>query len=160
MEALGNLVPSEEHNCKECRLHEEGQDSLYGQRSSEHISDEPGIIAPVGSELELKDNAGGDTNGEIDSEQFHPEACSLLPEFIFPDDIDGLHHCHHQSESQGQGDEQPVICRRHRKLDSRPGYYIHIGLLLIMFQGIMDGLSSSPPRFRSSVLPSCRSSPA
>ena len=99
MEAPADLVPSEEHHGDESSLHKEGQDTLNGKRSAENVPDKPGIIAPVGSELELKNETRGNSHGEIDSEEFHPELGGLLPEFVFFDEVDCLHHCHNHRQS-------------------------------------------------------------
>ena len=64
VEAWTHLVPSEEHHRNEGGLHEEGEDSLDGQRRSEDVADKPGIIAPVRAELEFQDKTGGHTDGE------------------------------------------------------------------------------------------------
>ena len=125
MELGRDLLPAEEHHGKECGLHEEGEDALNGQRGAEHISNEPGIIAPVGAELELENEAGGDAHCKIDGEELHPEARCLLPEFVFLDEVQRLHYGHDKRQAQSQRHEEPVVGRRHGELDSGPEYYVH-----------------------------------
>ena len=68
VESLADLVPSEVHHCDEGGFDEEGDDSLDGERRSENVSNEPGIIAPVGSEFKFQDETCGNTYREVDAE--------------------------------------------------------------------------------------------
>ena len=96
MESSRHLVPSKEHDGNEDTLHEECHDALYGKRCAEDISDKPGIVAPVRSELKLKDNACGYSHGEIDAEQFLPEYSYVLPERFATLVIACLHDAHYK----------------------------------------------------------------
>ena len=120
MGAFAHLLPAEEHHGKECSLHKERQDALYGKRSSENITHKPRIVAEVCAELKLQNDTCGNAHSEIDSKELHPEFCSLLPELIALDNIDGLHNCHYHRQTQGEWDKKPVIASSHRKLQSRP----------------------------------------
>ena len=73
MKLLAHLIPSEEHHCEECRFHEESEDAFDGERSAEDVTHEPGVVAPVGAELEFKDDTRSDADSEVDGEKLHPE---------------------------------------------------------------------------------------
>ena len=120
MELPAYLVPSEKHYGKESRFHEKGKDTFYGKRCSEYITDEPGVVAPVGPEFKFKNYPGSDADGEIDSEKLHPELSGLFPEFIFPDYIDALHDRHYYRQSESQRNEYPMIACRQGELGPGP----------------------------------------
>ena len=105
METGGDLVPAEEHHGDKGRLHEERQNSLDGKRCAEDVTDKPGIVAPVRSELELEDDTRSDAHGEIDAEQPLPEACRRPPEILPGMIITSLHDAHDDCQSQRQWDE-------------------------------------------------------
>ena len=151
VEFLAHLVPTEEHHREESSLHEECEDTLDGKRGTEHVTYEPGIIAPVSTELKLEDEAGGDADGEVDGKQLHPELRRLFPEFVFFDEIKGLHHSHHQCQAEGQRHEQPMVGCRHGELDAGPKYQIHNQLFWL----IVLCVSTFPifSTFSSSVIP-------
>ena len=67
METRAHTVPAKEHHSNKGCFHEEGQQALNGQGSAENIAHKPRVIAPVGAELKLKNQARGHANGEIDS---------------------------------------------------------------------------------------------
>ena len=125
MEPFAHLLPTEEHHSKERCLHKEGKDSLNGQRGAKDIPHKPGVIAPVGTELKLKDNSRCYTYSKIYSKKFHPEFCCLLPEFITFHYIKGFHYSHNKGKPQRKGYKQPMITGRYCKLQSRPKYCIH-----------------------------------
>ena len=120
MEFSADLVPPEEHDCKERRLHKERQDTFNGERSAENVPDKPGIVAPVSTEFELKDDTRGDTHGKIDSEELHPELGRLFPEFILLRDINTFHYSHDERQAKRQRDKYPVIAGGQGKLGPRP----------------------------------------
>ena len=120
MKAFAYLVPAKEHDCDECSLHEERQDAFDGQRRTEDIAHEPGVIAPVGPELEFQNQAGSHTDSEIDPEDLHPELGGLLPEHIACLYVNGLHDTHDHGQAQCQGDKEPMVHGRHRELRPRP----------------------------------------
>ena len=97
METLAHFVPAEEHDGNESGFHKKCQDSFDSQWGSEDIAHKPGIVTPVSSELEFQNQTGGDTYGEIDSKQFHPEFSCVLPEFLTCCYIKGLHEPHYHS---------------------------------------------------------------
>ena len=120
MEAARHFLPSEEHNSHEGALHEERHDAFDGKRSAEDVAHEPGIVAPVGTELELKNNACGYAHREIHSKEALPELGSFFPEGLSCTIIDGLHDGHDYGKAEGEGHEQPMINGSKRKLGSRP----------------------------------------
>ena len=65
METLANLVPPEEHYCKERGLHKKCEYAFDGQRGTKYITHKPRIVAPVSSKLELQYNTGGNADGKI-----------------------------------------------------------------------------------------------
>jgi hypothetical protein len=66
VEAQADPVPAEDEHGLEARLQEEGEDALGGECGAEDVADEAGVGGPVGAELELHDDAGGDADGEGD----------------------------------------------------------------------------------------------
>ena len=109
MEAARHFVPPEEHHSHKRRLHEEGQDAFHGERGSEDVAHEPGVVAPVGAELKLKDNARSHAHGEVDTEEFLPELGSNFPELLVCAIIASLHDAHDDGETERQGHEEPVV---------------------------------------------------
>src|SRR5690554_7067735 len=73
VKALAYLVPAKEHNGNEGAFQKKGHNAFNCQRSAKNISNKPRVIAPVGAELKLKNDARGYSNGEVDAEEFHPE---------------------------------------------------------------------------------------
>ncbi|MPM29577.1 hypothetical protein SDC9_76117 [bioreactor metagenome] len=71
--ALGQPVAAEDPDAEEGGLHEEGQQRLESERGAEDVADHPGVLGPVHPELELLDDAGDDTHGEVDQEQLAEE---------------------------------------------------------------------------------------
>ena len=122
METAADFIPSEEHHSHEGGLHEEGYDALDGERRAEDVADEPRIVAPVGSELELKDNSRRHTHGEIDSEELLPKTCGGLPERFTRSVITGFHNSHNQCQSQSERHKEPVIDCGKCELRPRPVY--------------------------------------
>ena len=120
MEPFGHLLPAEIHHGHEGTLHEECHDTLDGQRRSEDVTHEPGIVRPVGAELKFEDDARGHSHRKIDTEEALPELSRLAPEHVARAVVLGFHNGHNQSESQRQGDEKPVVDGRECELRSRP----------------------------------------
>lgn len=82
MEAPGYFLPAEEHDGYEGALHEEGEHALDGQGRAKDVANHPGIVAPVGTELELKDDTCRHTHGEVDAEELLPETGYLFPKAL------------------------------------------------------------------------------
>ena len=120
VEARRHFLPAEIHNSHKGRLHEERHDALDGQRRPEDIAHEPRVVAPVGTKLELEDDAGSHTHGEIDAEEFLPEARGVFPETLAVAIVDGLTNTHNDCQAQGERHKQPVIDSGQRKLRPRP----------------------------------------
>ena len=117
---LAYLVPSEEHDGEEGRFHEEGQNALDGQRSAEDVAHKPRIVAPVGTELKLEDDARSDAHGKVDGEELHPELGSPFPELVFLNHIQGFHGGHNHGQPQGEGHEDPMVTGGKGELCPRP----------------------------------------
>ena len=120
MEARRDFLPAEEHHGHEGRLHEEGHYALDCQWRTEDVAHKPGVVRPVGAELEFEDDARGHTHGEVHAEKLLPEFGSSLPEFIFCTVVLGLDDTHDDGQAEGQGHEEPVIDCREGELRSRP----------------------------------------
>ena len=116
VEFLAYLIPAEEHHRKESRFHEKGEDAFDGERSSEDVTHEPGVVAPVGAELEFEDDTCSYADSEVDGEKLHPELGGLFPELVFFHDINSLHYGHYDGESQSERDENPMISSGESKL--------------------------------------------
>ena len=109
VESLGNAVPAEEHDREEGGLEEEGEDALDGERRAEDIADHPRVVGPVGAELEFQDEPGGHADGEVDTEQLHPELGQPLPLLVAGAHVDGVVKGEDPGEPQGQRHEDPVV---------------------------------------------------
>ena len=120
VEALRDLVPSEEHDGDEGALHEEGHDALDGQRGTEDVAHEMRVVGPVGAEFEFEDDARRHADGEVDAEQAHPEFGGPFPEFVARADVEGLHDGEDEAQSQRERHEKPVVDGRHGELRTRP----------------------------------------
>ena len=112
-------VPTEEEEADECRLEKERHQPFDRERGSEDISHVMGVVGPVHAELEFHGDAGRDTEREIDAEQQAPKLRHLAPNGPPGHDVDGLHHGDENGEAEREGDEQKVIHRRERELQSR-----------------------------------------
>ena len=120
VEAFAHLIPSEEHDSDKRGFHKERQNTFDSKRRTENITYKPRIITPVRTKLKLQDQSCRYTNGEVDTEKFHPELGCPLPKFIACFIIQRLHYSHHHSQSEGERNENPVVHGCHRKLGSRP----------------------------------------
>ena len=120
METRTYFVPSEKHDRHESRLHEECKYSFDGKRRAEYVADKPGIVAPVCSELEFKNDACRHAYCEIDSEKTHPELGGKKPLLRFCLEIDALHDGDNHRQSEGEWHKEPMIDGRDGKLKPRP----------------------------------------
>ena len=120
MEPRRNLLPTEIHDGNEGGLHKEGYDTLDGQRCTENVAYEPGIVRPVGAELKLQNDTCGYAHGEVNAEEALPEHGCVAPEGVTLAIPEGLADAHDDCQSEGQRNEQPVIDCRERKLCSGP----------------------------------------
>ena len=120
VEAFADFAPAEEHEGDEGRFHEEGQDAFDGQRGAENVADKPGIVAPVGAEFKFENDTRCHSDGEIDAKEFLPELGGFLPEFVAGAIVTSFHNGHHERQSEGEGDEEPMIACGKRELRSRP----------------------------------------
>ena len=120
VEAFADFAPTEEHQRDESGLHEESEDAFDGERCSKDVTHKPRVVAPVGAKFKFEDNTCGNTNGEVDAEEFLPELSSCFPELITGAVINSFHNRHHECKSEGEGNKQPVIACREGKLGARP----------------------------------------
>ena len=120
VKAFAYLIPSEEHDRNKRSFHKERQNTFDSKRRTENIPHKPRIITPVRTKLKLQNQPRCHTDGEVNTEKFHPKLGSPLPEFIACFIIQRLHYSHHHSQSEGERNENPVVHGCHRKLGSRP----------------------------------------
>ncbi|MDR6354202.1 hypothetical protein Q3H58_000873 [Pseudomonas psychrotolerans] len=116
--ALGEPIPAEEEQADQGRFKEEGHQALDGQGCAEDVADIVGVVGPVGTELELHGQAGGDAQGEVDAEQLAPELGHVLVDLFAGHHIDRLHDPQDHHQPQGQGHEDEVIQRGHAELQA------------------------------------------
>ena len=75
-------VPAEEEQADEGGFEEEGHQAFDRERRAEDIADIMRVVGPVGAELELHGDAGGDAHGEVDAEQNTPEHRHVAPDAL------------------------------------------------------------------------------
>ena len=102
MKAFANLVPTKKHNSDKGSFHKEGENSLDSQRCPEDIPDKPTIVRPVGSELELEDQARRHADREVDREDADPEFRRALPEGIARAVVERFHDRADETEPERQ----------------------------------------------------------
>ena len=76
------------------------------------------VVGPVGAELELHGQSGGNAEGEIDTEQLAPELGHVFVDLLAGHDVDRLHDGQQEGQPQGQRHEKKVIHRRHGELQA------------------------------------------
>ncbi len=113
---LGQPGPAEEHQADEGRLQEEGHQPLDGERRAEDIAGIGREIRPVGAELELHGQAGGDAEHEVDAEDGAPEPRDGPPDLAPGHHIDALHDDQHEGQPERQRHEQEMVQRRQGEL--------------------------------------------
>ena len=125
MKAFRYLVPAEKHHGEKRSFQEKGHNALDGQRGTENVADEMGVVRPVRAELELEDQARRHADREVDREDADPEFRRALPEGIARAVVERFHDRADETEPERQRHEQPVVDRRHRELRPRPVYHVH-----------------------------------
>ena len=120
METGANLLPTEEHHGDKGRLHKEGEDAFDGEWGTEDVPYKPAVIAPVGTELKLQDDAGGDTNGKVNSKDGHPELGRREPLLVARAVIQSLHDGYNHAQTKSERHEEPMVDGCEGKLRSRP----------------------------------------
>ena len=75
---------------------------------AEDVAHKAGVDGPIGAELELHDDSGGDTDGESDGEQFDPELGEAVPVGIACFQPDGLEDDEEHSHPDREGREEVV----------------------------------------------------
>ena len=128
MEALANLVPSEEHHGHKGGFHKERHDALYGQRSSEDVAHQIAVVAPVGTELKLQDDARSDAHSKVNAKETLPELGCLFPELAACAVVLRLHNTHYHGQAECQGYEQPMVNGCQGELRSCPVHHRHVNV--------------------------------
>ena len=120
-------LPGEKKHPDEGGFQEKCHQAFNRQRRTEDVSNVMRVIGPIGAELELHGDAGGNTHGEIDAKQHAPELHHVAPYRLARHHIDGFHDAQQNGEPQGQGNEDEVIKGGDREL--KPGQLddIHSG---------------------------------
>ena len=103
---LADAVPAEDQHGQEAGLEEEGEDALGGQGAAEDVADVAGVGGPVGAELELHDDAGGDAHREVDGEDARPELGHLVIDDVAGAQVHPLHDHHDHAQPDGQRREE------------------------------------------------------
>jgi len=94
MAHLAHAVPTEEEEADKGGFEEEGHQPLDRQRRAEDVAHIVAIIAPVHTELEFHDDAGGHAHCKVDAEKRAPENRGLAPDFAARHHVDAFHHGH------------------------------------------------------------------
>ena len=115
-------MPAEKHYGDKRSFQEKGQEAFYGQGSTENVPDKPGIIRPVGAELKLQNQTGGNADGKVYTEQLHPEFGGSQPLFFACSHPCGLHNGNQKGQTEGQGNKHVMVDGGHGKLPARPLY--------------------------------------
>jgi hypothetical protein len=82
-------------------------------------TDVVGEGGPVGAELELHDDAGGDAHREVDGEDARPEPGHLVINDLAGAQVRHLHDDHDRAEPNGQRREEVVEHDRQGELNAR-----------------------------------------
>ena len=104
------LLPEEE-DAQEAGLEEEGEHAFHGEGLADHAAGGFGEARPVGAELELHGDAGDHAHGEIDGEDFGPEAGGAVVVLVAGAQRHGLEDQDQQRQSHGELREEVV--KRH-----------------------------------------------
>ena len=120
MESLRYLLPTEEHHGNEGALHEESHNAFDSERRTKDVAHYPRVVAPVCSELELKDNSGGHTHCKVHSEKFLPKAGSVFPKLFPRAVIARFCDAHDECQTKCEWHKEPVINGSKRKLRPCP----------------------------------------
>ena len=117
--ALAETIPTEEEHTDEGGLQEEGHQAFDGQRGPEDVADIVGVVSPVGTELKLHGEPGGNPKGKVDTKQLAPELGHVPVHCVVGHHIDRLHDRQDEGHPQRQGYKQEVIKGRRSKLEPR-----------------------------------------
>ncbi|MNM96149.1 hypothetical protein D3C81_1086160 [compost metagenome] len=142
---LAQAIPAEEEQADEGRLEEERHQALDGQRRAEDVADVVAVVGPVGAELELHGQPGGDAEGEVDAEQLAPELDHVLVDLFAGHHVDRLHDRQQEGQAERQGHEQEVVHRGHGELQTRQvddGFRDHLGSSSFRDKGCCGGVPS------------------
>ena len=120
METRRHLLPAEIHHSDEGALHEKRHNALNGERRTENVAHEPGIVAPIRAEFKFKDDTRGHTHGEIHAEETLPENGGVLPEWLTCAIIARFHDAHDEGKTQREGHKEPMIDGGQCELGTRP----------------------------------------
>src|SRR5271163_2894752 len=102
MEARAEAFFTEEEESEERRFQEEGEDSFHSEGLADHAAGGSGELRPVGAELKFHGDAGDDSQGEADAENFGPEAGGVIPDFVLGAEIEGFQDEDEEGEAHGE----------------------------------------------------------
>jgi hypothetical protein len=102
-------VPAEYPQADERGLQEECDQRLDRQRRTEDITDEPRVVAPIHTELELLNNTGNHTHPEVDEEQLPPKLRHMQILWIAGPIPHRLHQRDQERQTDRQRDKQEMI---------------------------------------------------
>ena len=120
VEATRHLLPAEIHDGNKGALHEERHDALDGKRGAEDVAHKPGVVAPVGAELKLEDDARSHAHGEVDAKQALPEHGGFFPEWFTCAVIARFHNAHDEGQTERERHKEPMVDGCKCKLRTRP----------------------------------------
>ena len=120
-------VPAEEEHPDERRLEEERHQPLDRERRAEDVADVVRVVRPVGPELELHRDAGGDAHHEVDAEELAPEPRHVPVDLLARHHVDGLHDHEDPRQPERQRNEQEVVERRRGELQPREVDDVKVG---------------------------------
>src|ERR1700677_2349555 len=103
-----------------CALHEKGEHAFHGQRLPDDRTRIAREVGPVGPELKFHRNAGDDTHGEIESENFGPKSSSHIVLLIPGAQRTPLPVNQKPGQPHGELGKQVVIRQREAELKATP----------------------------------------
>ena len=113
---LAQTIPAEEEQADERRFKEERHEPFECERCTENVANVVRVVGPVRAELEFHRDAGRNAEGEVDAEQFAPEARHVFPDHATCHHVNGFHDHHEPTKAQCERHENEVIHDRHGKL--------------------------------------------
>jgi hypothetical protein len=118
--AQAQALFAEEEEAQEGRLQDEGEHPFQGQALADDSAGEFGKPGPVGAELELHQDAGHHSHGEVEPEDARPEAGHLVVTLVRRPEGQNLEDHDEQGQPHGQLREQVVVGDREGKLNAMP----------------------------------------
>jgi hypothetical protein len=113
-----NPVPTEDQKGEKSGLQKERKNTLRSQCGPEDIADKTRVGRPVGTELKLHDDAGGDADREVEGKNPGPEPGSGFVQGIAGPQVLRLEVDHHHPHADGQKREYVVEGDRQGELET------------------------------------------